>query len=367
MVLRNYWWLLIWLFIVGGLSLVVTPQQEEIVLGRKCVRWHWFYAALLAAPYVIWAAWRSNKWGDTAMYQHIFREMPIGLDQMRAYIFGQTKAKTFLAFEYVFKSVVSDSYIVFFFFIALIQIFCIAYIYRKYSRSYWLSMFFFVASTDYMAWMHNGMRQFLAVTIIFFCIPLIVKKKYLLMCVIVLVASLVHSSALIFIPFVFIINGRAWNLRTIAFLASIMVAILFVDQVTGIISNAMVNTEYEGDIEYFSTTDDGTNLIRVLFYSVPAIMAFVFRPYIDSADDPMINICANMSIIAAGFYLFSSFTSGILMGALPIFFSLANYILIPWLISEVFEPSSAMLLNLSFVGVYLCFFYYQMGITWKLL
>ncbi len=366
MTLQNYWWLLIWLFIVGGMSLFFSPQQEEIVLGRKCTRWHWLYAAVLAAPYVIWAAWRSNTWGDTGMYQNIFRNMPTGLAQMGEYISKQTKAKPFLTFEYGFKTIISESPVAFFFLIALVQVFCVAYIYRKYSRSYWMSMFFFVASTDYMLWMHNGMRQFLAVAIIFLFIPLIVKKKYLLMCAVVLMASLVHSSALVFLPVIFIVNGKAWNLRTIAFLIAILLAVFFIDRVTGIITNAMVNTEYEGDIEYFES-DNGTNVLRVLFYSIPAIMALVFRPYIEAGDDPMINVCANLSIVSMGFYVFSIFTSGILMGALPIYFSLANYILIPWLISEVFEPSSAMLLNVSFAGVYTAFFYYQMGITWNLL
>ena len=368
MTLRNYWWLLIWLFVAGGLSFIFSPQQEEIVLGKKCVRWHWFHAAVLAAPYVIWAAWRTNSFGDTGVYRGTFRNMPVGLFQMRDYLTTRSKGTGFAALEYLFKTFISQSDIAFFFLVATIQMVCLVFIYRKYSKNYWLSMFFFVASTDYLSWMHNGIRQFIAVSIIFIAIPYLAKKKYIPVVFAVLTASVIHSSALIFLPFIFIVNGRAWNLRTIAFLIGVILAVSFIDRVTGIISNAMVNTEYEGDIIYLQNeNDDGTNIFRVLFYSVPAIMALIFRPYIDAADDPLINVCANMSIVAAGFYVFSFFSSGILMGALPIYFSLSNYILIPWLITEVFEPSSAVLMSSVFVGVYSFFFYYQAGVTWKLL
>ena len=78
-------------------------------------------------------------------------------------------------------------------------------------------------------------------------------------------------------------------------------------------------------------------------------------------------ICANLSVVSAGLYVFSFFTSGILVGALPIYFSLANYILIPWFITEVFDSVSAFLIELGFVGVYSFFFYYQVGVTWRLM
>ena len=366
MTLHNYWWLLIWMFLAGGFFLVFTPQQEEMVLGRRCYRWNWLSAALLAFPYVVWAAYRTNNFGDTGVYRGTFLSMPTGLGQMAEYVASRPKGKGFVVFEYLFKTFLSDSSVVFFFAIALFQIACLVYIYRKYSRNYWLSIFFFITSTDYMTWVFNGMRQFIAACLIFAFLPLLVKRKYLAMIIVVLVASAFHISALFFLPFIFIVNGRAWNLRTFAFLAAVIVSFFFIDQITDFLIDTMEDTAYEGEI-IFLLEDDGTNIIRVLFYSIPAILSLVFRSHIDAANDPLINVCANLSIAAAGFYMFSFFTSGILMGAVPIYFSLANYILIPWLISEVFEPSSAVFVDTVFAGVYSVFFYYQMGVTWGLL
>ena len=154
--------------------------------------------------------------------------------------------------------------------------------------------------------------------------------------------------------------------KLIFFIVALIVSIIFIDRVSGFIVKSMEDTAYEGDISIF-LEDDGTNILRVLFYSVPTIASWLFREKIYAADDPLINVCTNLSIVAAGVYVFSYFTSGILVGALPIYFSLANYILIPWLIEELFNRESAILVRGGFVAVYSYFFYYQMGTTWGLL
>ena len=127
----------------------------------------------------------------------------------------------------------------------------------------------------------------------------------------------------------------------------------------------MEDTVYSSEIEIF-INDDGTNILRVLFYSIPAFMSLLFKRYVDAADDPLINVCVNLSVVAAGFYVFSFYTSGILIGRIPIYFSLANYILIPWLITEVFNRESAYIVTTGFVGVYSLFFYIQCTM-WHLL
>ncbi len=364
--LHNFWWLLIWMFLAGGFCYFFIPQQEEEVLGRREVRWNFMPALITALPYVLWAGWRSNGYGDTVAYRRSFLNAPIGLSNAIPYAFSRTKDQGYAFFEVVFKSIVSHSDIIFFFFVAAIQLLCLVLVYRKYSRNYWLSMFFFIASTDYVAWMHNGMRQFIAVALVFACLPLLVRRQYIPVILVTLLAASIHITALVFLPFIFIVNGRAWNLRTIAFIVAMVIAVYYLDVVTDFIADAAEDTVYEADaIELAEGT--GTNIFRVLFYAVPTILSLVFYRYISAADDPLINTCVNLSIIATAFYVFSFFTSGAIAGRIPIYFSLSNYILLPWLISEAFESSSAVLINGILVAVYSAFFYFQMGPTWGLL
>ena len=364
--LHNFWWLLIWMFLAGGFCYFFVPQQEEEVLGHREPRWNFAPAFFTVLPYLLWTAWRSNGYGDTVLYRRSFLNAPSGLSNAVSYALSRSKDPGYAFLESVFKSVISNSDIAFFFFIAAVQILCLMVVYRKYSRNYWLSFFFFIASTDYIAWMHNGMRQFIAVALIFACLPLLVRRQYIPVILITLLAASIHITALVFLPFIFIVNGRAWNLRTIAFIVAVIIAVYYLDVVTDFIADAAEDTAYEADaIELAEGT--GTNIFRVLFYAVPTFLSLAFYRYISAADDPLINTCVNLSIVATVFYVFSSFTSGAIAGRIPIYFSLSNYILLPWLISEVFESSSAVLVNSIFVAIYCAFFYFQMGPTWGLL
>ena len=57
--------------------------------------------------------------------------------------------------------------------------------------------------------------------------------------------------------------------------------------------------------------DDGTNLIRVVVYSAPALVAVLGWRYIKNNQHPGINMCINASLITMAVYLVSSVTSGI--------------------------------------------------------
>ena len=84
-----------------------------------------------------------------------------------------------------------------------------------------------------------------------------------------------------------------------------------------------------------------SNVFRVLVYSVPTILSLIGLKYIHYENDPVINFCANMSIVSTGLYIISMFTSGIFIGRLPIYASLYNYILLPWEIDHMFTKKSS--------------------------
>ena len=71
MTLTNYWWLLIWIVVAGGILTWVFPQKQVKVLGKMEYRWNWLAAIILASPYAIWSMNRSN-FGDTEVYRRTF-------------------------------------------------------------------------------------------------------------------------------------------------------------------------------------------------------------------------------------------------------------------------------------------------------
>ena len=113
--------------------------------------------------------------------------------------------------------------------------------------------------------------------------------------------------------------------------------------------------------------DDGTNIIRVLVYSVPALFSLAGLRYVRSANNPVINVCVNCSIVTMALYLVSSVSSGIYIGRLPIYTTLQGYIVLPWIIDRMFEPRSARLIRIIMVLMFCVFFYFQAGHIWHLL
>ncbi|MDY4969064.1 MAG: EpsG family protein [Lachnospiraceae bacterium] len=323
MALTNYWMQLIWLFTGGIILANFFPRQQEIVLGKKEERWGVLPAVLLILPYIFMAAWRTDNFGDTYVYRKDFLNAPEHLNQMLQYVNDFDKDKGFHVLTALIKSIIGNSDILYFFIIAAFQLLVVALVCRRLSCNYWLSIFIFIASTDYMSWVHNGMRQFIAVTIIFAATELIIWKKYLISILLILFASTMHGSALLMLPVIFIIQGKAWNKKTIICIFVSILALVFVDQFTNILDTILVDTQYENVVsDWQAWNDNGTNPIRVLVYAVPTILGMVGYKYIKYADDPVINLGIGAGIISASLGLISMGTSGIFLGRLPIYVSM---------------------------------------------
>lgn len=365
MTLTNYWWLLIWLALGGICCSLIFPKRTIIFYGHTEQRWGWLPSLILVIPYIIWAGYRKDGWGDTAAYRVMFQNAVASLGEMPEYVSSVTKDRGFAVITVLFKTFISHSDVAFFLTIATVQMLALVYVYRRYSCDFLFTLFLFIASGDYISWMYNGIRQFLATSIIFACLPLLEKKKYVPAVVIILMVSLIHASALFFLPFIFVINGKPWNKRTLLFLFAVIVSILFLDRFTGIITDLMENSQYSSKVDQF-VNDTGVSLPRVIFYSIPAILSLMFKRRLENEHNTVISMSINLSAITAGFYVIGYFTSGLLAGRIPILFSLSNYILIPYILKTVFTERSAKLLKIGFVAVYVVYFYYQVFITWGL-
>lgn len=360
MTLTNYWWLLIWLVFVGGLLAAVVPKKPVQVLDKTEYRWSWGASLLLACPYVIWAANRGNI-GDTYAYQMIFRNIPAIGNGLRAYLLTNEKDRGFTVLISCLKSIIGDSEVLLFFIIAAFQMFCIIYFFRKYSTNFLLCVSMFILSTDYISWMFNGIRQFIAVCIILLSFELILRKKVLWAIAVILLAATVHASALILIPLIFVIQGRAWNWRTLILLVCVCVATLLIDSFTALLDSVLAETQYDDLItNELWTNDDGTNILRALFYSIPALLSLAGIRCVKQEKSPVVSLCVNCSICTAALYFLSVFSSGIYVGRLPIYTTLQGYAAVPWLIDHMFTKQSAKIVTGGLICGYLVFFYYQM-------
>lgn len=362
--LTNYWWLLIWLFL-GGAIFQNMPKRRERLGGETVARWQPLYAIAMVLPYILWTGFRHNYFGDTALYRRLYLELEPTLGHLFSLFSGEEKDPGFTAFSILLKSIIGNADKLFFLIIGTFQLVGVTLIFRRYSDHFWTTFFLFVVSTDYLSWTHNGMRQFIAVVIIFVGFKYLISKRYIPMILLILLASSFHGSALLMLPIIFVVRGRAWNRKTVIMLALTMVVIAFIDQFTPILDALLQETQYDGTInnEIWSV-DDGTNIMRVFVYSIPALMALFGLKHVRAANNPIMNVCINCSIVTMALYLVASVSSGIYIGRLPIYTTLYGYIALPWMIDIIFERRSAQLIRYIMYGAYLAFFYFQMHFAW---
>ncbi len=368
MTLTNYWWLIIWIIGGGVLLLMFRVKRTETVMGREEERWKWLPAILLMLPFIIWAGFR-DKVGDTGYYRLVYQNMPTQISAWGSFLRTVNKDWGFSVLSLAIKAVFRENSIAYFLIIAVFQGFALIHVFRKHSSDYWFSIFLFVASTDYISWMMNGMRQFTAVALIFAFTDWLVEKKNIRMIGIILLASTLHASALIMIPIMFIIQRKAWNFLTFVTIGATVATLFFVDRLTGVFRNVLSDTQYSNIVnEWEEWGDNGTNPIRVLVYSIPVIIAIFGNRYIKEKDNPMVNLCVNAGVISTSIYVISMVTSGIFIGRLPIYVSMyATCILLPWEIDHIFTERSAKIIKAIAVVAYIGFFYYQMHIAWHML
>lgn len=365
--MTGYLFVILWVGLCAFLSKYVFVKRKELVCGVEEERYSWLTAFIVFLPLIIVAGSREYVFDTTAYINLFTKRIPNSFSEAFSVFGTNEKDKGFYIFSTFIKSIFGDDFHVYLMIISAIQGLILLSIYRKYSIDYMLSIFLFVTSMDYIGWMFNGTRQFLAVTLVFAATPLILKKKYVPLIGVILLAFTMHKSALIAIPIILICQGKAFNKRTVIFIVAILFAVAFLGSFTNLLDSALADTDYA---EYSDQSQYGgsTNFIKAIIFSIPFIVSIIGRQKIKGSDNQFINFTANMSIITSGLYIMAAvLPAGVLFGRLPIYASLYNYILLPWEVENVFSEKSKPIVYTALIIGYLAYFYYQMNIKSSLL
>lgn len=334
-------WVLITLFISTSPNLKVT----ETVLGKQVMRQNMTFAIIVFLPVffcVVFGDLRNDLGGYVVGYQK--------LESSVSDVFAnwsQMRGGGFTLIEIYIKQFFGNDVTAFRMIIALIQSIPIVLVYRKYSEDYALSIFLFVANGYYDGWMMNGVRQFISVCIIFAATPLMLKKKYLpLAIIVVLLAYTIHSSAIMMLAAVILVHFKPWKQLTLcSFVVFTIVLYLYVEH------------SLSDDV---LSTSNGSNPVRIVISAVPVVLAYVGRKKIEEQNNQLINMCINMAVITMLIYVIATLTSGLLTGRLPIYTSMYNLILLPYLVSNVFNEHDSKVLRTTMIIVYSLYFLLDM-------
>ena len=333
----------------------------ENVNGKYERRWGIAAAFLVFLP-IFWISCMGTPRGDTGLYIRIFGAFPSNWTDFLEKVSLAESGQSFQLLQFVIKRLFGNNEVAFRVILALIHSIPVVLICRKYSENYLMTIFLFVAAALHISWMMNGIRQFIAAVVIFAATPLLIKRRFGTLVAIILFATTFHVSAILMLPVVFIVQGKAWNEKTIFYILVALIAMYVFNNYIGVMDMMLEGTEYEGAVQTWQAMgDDGTNPIRVFVNAIPMLLAFLGRNYIKYENDRFLNICVNMSVVTPGLYLISMVTSGVMIGRLPIYTSMYNLILLPNLIPKMFTESSTRMVKLMMIGFYMLYYMVEVG------
>lgn len=355
-----YWSMILWIAIIY--FVYSANHKEEVMLADYNIHQGiqknipLVYAIVTFGYIIFWVGMRKYI-ADTTSYIGQFEAISTDFSTAWSEInWEESKSPGFDAFNVLFKCFISDDYQWWLMTIAVISGGCIMIVLRKYSVDFFFSSFLFITLLTFYG-MINIMRQFICIAILFLLCTWIKDGKFIKFILAVLLLSTVHLTALMMIPIYFVARSKPWKIRIAIFVLGIIFICIFAEPFFAGVDNALSDTVYSGYTNQFSG-DDGTNPLKIFLYVIPPALAFVFRnklePYYKKY--PILPICINMSLVTASLYFISMFTSGILIGRLPMFVAPYNLILIPFLLRLCISKEERSIVQSAIICVMILYF-----------
>ena len=287
----------------------------------------------------------QNNIGDTVYYMHSYVITDFTWESMKS-----GKDMGFNLFQMVLQGFTRDPQILIFI-TALITNVLIVMTFYQYSRAFELSLYVYITSGLFLVSM-NGIRQFLAAAILFAATKYLIEGKWKTYMLIVLIATTIHQSALVLIPIYFIVRRRAWTWTTTIFLLLSILLVIGYGQLSTVLFSAIENTQYG---HYKDLAGGGANIIRVIIYGIPVLLAYLGREKL-KAICPYSDYIVNLSLLTFIFMLVS--TQNWIFARMTIYLGLYNIILISW-ICKLFAEKDQKLVYYGILGCYLFYFFYE--------
>lgn len=183
--------------------------------------------------------------------------------------------KGYQLFDYLLLNI-THNYFWLLFLTAFFIIFSYLRFVKKYSQDYLLSIIIFITFGTY-TFMLNGLRQAIAMAIFLYAIPALINKKLLQYVLICFLASLFHMSALIMIPFYFLININWKNIYKIIIV--LMAASFGASPIIKYM--AQDNSRYEG----YTANNDFSGLVTLGLYIIIALFILVVNIKLKIKDE----------------------------------------------------------------------------------
>lgn len=255
---------------------------------------------------------------------------------------------------------ISNNYHIYFFPPALLSSFAAVKLLKKYSVDPAFSMLIFFSLGTYITYV-AALKQCFAIFFLLLSIPYAIDRKYIRFYLLVFLAILFHTHAFMFaiVPLLF---GRPWGKTSIGFLLAAFFAMATYDATLGaFMEYAQSIGALVAEIEVFD--NNPINILRVIVYWIPALLALAFRKRLFSNSTRTENLFVNMSMVSAFILMIGLIQAANLFARMAAYFEIATAISLPWMIKKLFTKRSARAVTICAAILYFGYFLYEFGVS----
>lgn len=263
----------------------------------------------------------------------------------------------------LYRDVVRDAttnYHIYFFFPAFLSSFAVVKLFKRYSVNPAFSLLIFFSIGTYVMYI-AALKQCFAIFFLLLALPYAIDRKYVRFYLLVFVAMLFHTHAFMFaiVPLLF---GKPWGKTSIGFLLAAIFAMATYDATLGaFMEYAQSIGALVAEIEVFD--NNPINILRVIVYWVPALLALAFRKRLFSNSTRTENLFVNMSMVSAFILMIGLIQAANLFARMAAYFEIATAIALPWMIKKLFTKRSAQFITICAAVLYFGYFLYEFGIS----
>ena len=259
-----------------------------------------------------------------------------------------------------FSHEISDSFHVYFLLPAVVINISAIKLIKYYSVNPSFSVLVFFSIGTYIMYM-AAMKQCFAMFFLLWSIPYAERKQYGRFYLLVGIAILFHTHAFMFaiIPFLF---NKPWGKTTWIGLGVALFSMATYDVTLGAF---MEYAQSIGMLVDESELFDGhqINVLRVVVYWIPTILALVLRKRLFHNSSRMENLFANMAIVSSIILMVGLVQGANLYARMAAYFEIAAAITLPWMIRKLFNKQSEQLVTTMAVICYFGYFLYEFGVS----
>ncbi len=337
------------LLVYGGIVLLffLQPNTKQRLTNQKT-----FSIVALLFLFAV-AALRAKNYGDLIQYRYRFSLLPsiTYSDLFNSWIDGDQKDFGFYSVAKIFADI---GFSADFWIIAIGAVFCafFAYFIYKYSSDSFISVV--ILLTLYYDFTFTGLRQTIAMAIIFLSCKFISERKPILFIVSVLFAALFHSSALVFLPAYLIAKLKVGWKNVIAVAISLVIAVFAPNYFRSLVTALSWNES----LELYADSSQALTWSGYVIQLVVFVFCFVFRNYIDKTNEHTVKtIDGFINLITVGLCLQSFAIVIAEMFRMSYYYSLCSVVTIPLLVSLQKNKDNSRILYLC---VLISFFAYML-------